>query len=229
MINRFKGPVIKDTALDGDIADFLIGRKDITYEDMEARSKNLTFRQVAETTRSMGMTIGFPRLTIFNIYCFTLGRYQIKQAAAYIRDSFKEKRTPIFISEVSTRSRMAKAQLGSAHKRREKYWVYIQFIEDGPFPQGIEAYYCRCPAGARTSGTCGHVAALMMYLSDLNDDRCIQKDYRSFILDPMDDSNQHAGVDNDNEADSDSENVICESNVDDFLDAEYIDDFPDLI
>lgn len=54
---------------------------------------------------------------------------------------------------------LLRVKLQSRHITSKVYQVWIQYDSDQ-----IKGWFCRCKAGARTVGTCSHVAAVLWYL-----------------------------------------------------------------
>lgn len=184
LINSFKKPVIIDTHLDENLAFSMRERSLIDYSDLPER--NSSRYEEENLTQGVGQRIGFPKLTIFEIYSFTVGRYQIKLARSYIRDSFLERENAcISLADSADGDKIVKVKMASSHSSKTRYNIFIEFVVGGIFPTGIKRYYCTCKSGTRTSGTCGHVAAVMVFLSGLSDDQS-HKNYKAYLLDATD-------------------------------------------
>lgn len=58
-----------------------------------------------------------------------------------------------------------RARICSRFRRRTKYQLWISYVSHGDVNNvPIRGYYCTCKTGARTLGTCVHIASILWYL-----------------------------------------------------------------
>ncbi|XP_035701232.1 uncharacterized protein LOC118433416 [Folsomia candida] len=117
----------------------------------------------------------FPHLSLQYLRDLTFGKYQVKLAPAYVQD--KNTRDGEYRFDLSRESPgLLRAQVYSRHTRAAKYQLWIQFHEvpfeealageqlPHPLPNPIQGWYCQCKTGARTLGTCSHIASVLWFM-----------------------------------------------------------------
>ena len=98
----------------------------------------------------------FPKLDDVTLRLLTLGTYQLKLSTSYIQEYVGgECEMQLFLESEG----LLRVRLQSRHISSKSYLVWIEYDSDH-----IKAWYCKCRAGARTVGTCSHVAAILWYL-----------------------------------------------------------------
>ena len=100
----------------------------------------------------------FPKLSEDDIRSLTFGVYQVRQAALYIDEYLDGGNSNIYISKVY--HNLLHARIQSRHTSAKQHNLWIEFDEND-----VTGWYCQCPAGARTVGTCSHIAGIIWYLS----------------------------------------------------------------
>lgn len=121
----------------------------------------------------------FPRLTEEDIKNITVGVYQLGLAPSYVQDKLQrqdndEYQLELMLNEdrlpesgflrVRTFSRFRNAtrhQAWIAYRSSEQEAGHEDEDEDGSL---ILGYYCTCYSGARTLGTCAHIASILWFL-----------------------------------------------------------------
>ena len=98
----------------------------------------------------------FPKLDDTILRILTLGTYQLKLSSGYIQEYFGG---DCSIQLFRENDGLLHARLQSKHISSKSYLVWIKYDSDH-----VLVWYCRCRAGARTVGTCSHVAAIIWYL-----------------------------------------------------------------
>ena len=98
----------------------------------------------------------FPKLDDITLRLLALGTYQLKLSTSYIQE-YIGRDCDIQLFQES--EGLLRVKLPSRHISFKSYYVWIQYDSDH-----IQAWYCKCRAGARTVGTCSHVPAILWYL-----------------------------------------------------------------
>jgi hypothetical protein len=98
----------------------------------------------------------FPSIDDFTLSLLTLGTYQMKLCQSYAQE-YLDGDCDILVYKES--KDLLRVRLQSRHVSSKSYFVWIQYDSDH-----VKAWYCQCKAGARTVGTCSHVAAVIWYL-----------------------------------------------------------------
>ena len=103
----------------------------------------------------------FPELSLEDLRRLFFGTYQIKQSAAYVEEHLDSSGDYVIELEGSDDD-ILRCTLQSRHSNAIRYKVWIQYSLTG---DPIPAWYCQCKTGARTIGSCAHVASIVWYLS----------------------------------------------------------------
>lgn len=123
----------------------------------------------------------FPNLTVEYLRGLTYGTFQVGLAPSYIQDSSlraemgdeeDEEEDLIFeIDQNTIEPGLIRIKIGSRFRNAIKHQLWVLFNEE--YNQDLDhtnedepilGYYCTCKAGARTLGTCAHIAAVIWYL-----------------------------------------------------------------
>ena len=121
--------------------------------------------------------MGFPKLNESNLREQTFGVYQIKQAKSYTDEHLKDGQYSISVQQNSPN--VLHGLIQSRHISRKKYHVWIKYSESE-----IEAWFCKCKAGARVIGCCAHIATILWYLGlARHTDYKVSKPKTSYFLD----------------------------------------------
>lgn len=102
----------------------------------------------------------FPELSLEYLRDLTVGTYHINLAASYIQDTRqRERQTEVHVDDNNNIENVIRVRIYSRFRNATKYQLWIQYdnVE-------ILAYYCTCKSGARTVGTCAHVASVAWFL-----------------------------------------------------------------
>lgn len=119
-------------------------------------ANNLDRRNASWSSVSESDLNNFPQLTEFQLRAITLGTYQLRQGTSYIQEYLGQD-CSIQLDKES--DGLLRVRIQSRHVSARSYLVWIQYNDCE-----ILGWYCRCRAGARTVGTCSHVAAVLWYL-----------------------------------------------------------------
>ncbi|XP_062619706.1 uncharacterized protein LOC134281247 [Saccostrea cucullata] len=106
-----------------------------------------------------GFAQDFPKLSDSEIRQLTLGVYQVKMAKAYTQEHLQDDGTyEILVNE--DLDGIIGAKIQSRHVSSKKYSCWVKY-EDGV----VISWYCKCKAGARIVGSCGHITSVIWFLS----------------------------------------------------------------
>ena len=121
---------------------------------------NLHRRSISKWSSVNESVSNFPQLDETMLKLLTLGTYQLKLCPSYIQEYMGSECTIDVFRETCD---LIRVRLQSRHISSKTYQVWIQYDSDH-----VKAWYCQCRAGARTVGTCSHVASVIWYLSGLS-------------------------------------------------------------
>lgn len=170
IINKYKETINMRDA-DADLANELLERA-TQVNVMQARVE--VEGLVARRARWIGLNHnhfpGFPRLTLDYLRELTVGVYQVRLSPAYIQDKILRQNA----QEIEFDGRLQepgflRARAFSRYSGANRYQIFIAFVDNIQEEENNEddlilSYYCTCKAGARTLGTCAHVASILWYL-----------------------------------------------------------------
>ncbi|KAL4231065.1 hypothetical protein ACF0H5_008648 [Mactra antiquata] len=108
--------------------------------------------------------LNFPNLDNTMLEILTLGTYQVKLSKSYMQE-YIDSEAECRIQILKETQDLVRVHLQSRHVSSKSYFVWIKFDSDA-----VKAWYCQCRSGARTVGTCSHVAAVVWYLSNISND-----------------------------------------------------------
>ncbi|KAJ8673506.1 hypothetical protein QAD02_014181 [Eretmocerus hayati] len=164
LINAFR-PTITMAGVDGQYANELRARAEMPNVmqarievDNYLRTRNGQWRRLNEFDDA-----DFPNLTEANLQDITAGVYQINLSPAYIQDKLLRDENEVFeFDALINEPGLIRVRIWSRFRNAVKHqlWVAYGYDED----QDILAYYCTCMAGARTLGSCAHVASVLWFL-----------------------------------------------------------------
>ena len=119
----------------------------------------------------------FPKLDDTMLRLLTLGTYQLKLSSSYIQEYIGGDCTIQLFKECPG---LLRVRLQSRHISSKSYLVWIKYDSDH-----VMSWYCKCRAGARTVGTCSHVAAVIWYLGQSRFNQCSYgvKDWGQYLDD----------------------------------------------
>lgn len=112
------------------------------------------------------IVLDFPHLTIEYLRNITLGTYQIKLASSYIQQKLQRDETEILELDIHfNEPGFIRLRIYSRFRRATRYYLWISYnIINNNDDSPISGYNCTCKSGARTLGTCRHVASVLWYL-----------------------------------------------------------------
>lgn len=134
--------------------------------------------------------IGFPRLTLQDLRDITFGEYQLQLAPSYIQDRLQREDREGEVFQLDTYRGdpgIIRVRIFSRFRNATKHQLWIAYnspedaeneLDETESP--ILGYYCTCKSGARTLGTCAHVASILWFLGYARHERDIR--YPTMLL-----------------------------------------------
>ena len=168
----------KDTEEDLLTARRMLDRVSKTNELQQLVEENHLERRSAQWESADECQISdFPKLDDTMLRLLTLGTYQLKMSSSYIQEFVGG---DCIIQLFRENDGLLRVRLQSRHVSSKTYLVWIKYDSDH-----VQAWYCKCRAGARTVGTCSHVAAIIWYLgqSRFSQDRYGVRDWGQYLED----------------------------------------------
>lgn len=108
---------------------------------------------------SENVTPEFPKYNDTELRQLTLGVYQLRMAKSYTHEHMDvDGGFEILISDEI--EGMVCAKIQSRHISAKQYKCWITYTEGD-----IDGWYCKCKAGTRVVGMCGHITSVIWYLS----------------------------------------------------------------
>lgn len=119
--------------------------------------------------------LDFPILNFEYLRDLTVGVYQVKLAPSYIQDKLiRENDDELQLDEHINEPGFLRIRIFSRFRNATRHQTFIAYnnnnrdgvngADDVNADDIIIGYYCTCQSGARTLGTCAHVAAILWYL-----------------------------------------------------------------
>lgn len=180
IINKYHG-VIAMLNTDENLADrMLIKAREVNIVQARVEAENLRRKRARWVQLTNAHVPLFPVLTIDYLRDLTYGTYQVYLAPSYIQDSSlridqdeeeDEERT-FELDQNTNEPGFMRIRVLSRFRSATVHQLWIAFneeyVNDPADPENpddpILGYYCTCKAGARTLGTCAHVASTLWYL-----------------------------------------------------------------
>lgn len=159
IINKYHDPVLMRGA-DIAQAEMLLqrSREDNTLK-LIVDNENLLRRHGRFVNLENNHVPDFPRLTLEYLRDLTVGTYQLKLAPSYIQDTTqREQNNDLQIDMANQLANTIRLRIWSRFQNRVKHQIWIEYHQE------ITGYYCTCKSGARTVGTCAHVASVLWFL-----------------------------------------------------------------
>jgi len=220
IINAFSPPLFNDSEMHLLIANKIVQKleeRNNTLQDM-IQSWNDDNCEPSWSPVDEDCVLEFPTLTREDIHEICLGPYQPRIAKLYNKQHLSETCGYKFYM-AKQRTGLIRVKMQSRHVKRQKYFVWVEFIEHGHGPESIIGHYCKCKAGCRTIGCCGHTAAVLSYLGFQRFEAHVSyRDLYSSILDAAEELSKEHGDEEDIMTDSNAAEIdpdLIESDDDD--------------
>lgn len=174
ILNRYKGPIYMENA-DINLANQLLERAQrVNVMQARVEAENLRDRGGRWTRLNHNHFQDFPRLDLDYLRDLTVGVYQVRLAPGYIQDKIlRDQNEEIQFDELVNAPGLLRARIYSRFTRSVRHQLWIEYrvnfadnennnnvINNPP----IISYYCTCKSGARTLGTCAHIASVIWFL-----------------------------------------------------------------
>ena len=157
IINKYHLQRTKNDKSHQILADEMLKRLNLNNQLMEKALLNK--RKSFKNSSTDIDNLGFPVLDEEYIKSLCFGVYQLKQAKSYTTEHLNDDGLYEF-EFILEETNLIKVKINSRHSSSTKYTSFVRFNS-----KEVEAYYCDCRSGARTIGTCAHVASIIWYLS----------------------------------------------------------------
>lgn len=141
-------------------ADMLLQRsREENILKISVENGNLLRRHGRFVSLENNHVLDFPRLTIEYLRDIIVGTYQIRLAPSYIQSTKqREQNDDLQIDMANLLPNTIRLRIWSRFQNRVKHQIWIEYDQE------ISGYYCTCKSGARTVGTCAHVASVLWFL-----------------------------------------------------------------
>lgn len=170
LINKFH-PLINMPGTLDTATQMLVDSDDVNIVQARVEAENLRTRNGRWIRLNQFHIQSFPRLDIEYLKLLT-GTYHLHLAASYIQDTTRrdgEVDNILEFDELQGEPNFLRFRIFSRFRNAAKHMLWVVFtergdenLEDPALP--ITGYYCTCKSGARTLGTCAHVASVIWFL-----------------------------------------------------------------
>lgn len=127
------------------------------------------------------LVLGFPQLSLDDLYAVSLGPYQIKNALSYFAQHQKDNIFLVQKFQPNPRDRLSaldyanfgitvsdpllvKAYMKSRFRSTKNHHIFVLIDKSKIERASIVEYFCTCETGSRTVGCCSHVMTIIWYL-----------------------------------------------------------------
>lgn len=143
----------------------------VESENLQARNAQRWIKLTSDHVQN------FPLLTLDFLRDLTIGVYQVNLSPSYVQDKLRREANEEFQLKVFRdpqndaipRNGLLRVRIFSIFRNATKYQLWIAFKptdenegEDDDSP--VLGHYCTCKSGARSLGTCAHVASVVWFL-----------------------------------------------------------------
>lgn len=181
IINRYR-PLILMEGANAELAQRLLERaREPNVVQALVEAQNLHTRNAQRWVRlNAGQIQDFPILTIQRLKDLTFGIYQVKLAPSYVQDKLQREGEEEFQLEMLRNQNklpqpgFMRVRVFSRFRNATKHQLWIAYIptdeeneqveDEDENDNHIQGYYCSCKSGARTVGTCAHIASVIWFL-----------------------------------------------------------------
>ncbi|KYN17586.1 hypothetical protein ALC57_10129 [Trachymyrmex cornetzi] len=173
ILNRYH-PIIQMQNADPELAREMLQRS-TTPNVVQARVEvdNLRLRNAQWRRLNYCDVADFPIFDLNYLKDLTVGIYQINLASSYIQDKLLRDNDEEFqLDQHFNEPGFLRIRLYSRFRNATRHQIFISYETDNRDDENaahnlnepINGYYCTCQSGARTLGTCAHVASVLWYL-----------------------------------------------------------------
>ena len=164
LLNRYH-PSIDMVEANAELANnILMRRQQINHLQIRAEAENWHLRRAQWVPVNIADVPNFPHLQLNYLKDLTVGTYQIKLAPSYVQDSILQnpERNEFQLNTLVNEPSLLHLRIFSRFRNATRYQLWISFENNLENP--ISGYYCTCKSGARTLGSCAHVASFIWYM-----------------------------------------------------------------
>ncbi|XP_071581746.1 uncharacterized protein [Temnothorax nylanderi] len=166
LINRFHEPIIMEGANE-DLARAMLQRaQEVNVLKARVEVDNLFNRRGQWVLLDENQVQDFPHFDLQYLRDLCFGVYQVNLAPGYIQNKRQREANEVFeYDQNRLEPNLLRLRIHSRHQNRTKYQLWISYNNDNDNDDPpITGYYCTCKSGARTLGSCAHVASALWYL-----------------------------------------------------------------
>ena len=129
-------------------------------------ANNLGARRAQWVPLDENQAADFPILTLEYIRNLCYGIYQVNLAPGYIQDKLQREANDVLqFDQNRFDPNLIRVRVCSRFSNAGRYQLYITYNnQENNHGPSITGYYCTCKSGARTLGTCAHVASVIWFL-----------------------------------------------------------------
>lgn len=171
IINRYRRLISMEGAT-RELAQTMLEKAE-TANNLQTRviQENLARRNAIWNTLNHNHILDFPPLTLDYLQDLTIGVYQLNLSPSYIQDALsREGNEELEVDENRHEPGLLRMRVYSRFRNATKYQLWINYRPinanggDENNEEAILGYYCTCKMGARTLGTCAHIASALWFL-----------------------------------------------------------------
>lgn len=170
ILNKYREPILMQGAT-ADLARVMLERaRAPNHLQIRVEAENLARRNAIWSRLNHNHILDFPPLTLDYLRDLTIGIYQIKLSSSYIQDKMLRDQSEILeVDEHRVEVGLLRIRIYSRFRNATRYELWIQYNPANNENQEndnepILGYYCTCKTGARTLGTCAHIASTLWFL-----------------------------------------------------------------
>ncbi|XP_043262240.1 uncharacterized protein LOC122403027 [Colletes gigas] len=170
IINKYH-PLISMEGVNTKLAQELLHKsKEVNVVHARVEIERLCYRNAMWIHLNDEHLHNFPHLTLEYLRDLTIGTFQVRLARSYVQDKMQRDDTEEFqLDSLLDEPGLIRVRVFSRFRNATKHQIFIAYnilesdgVDDDTEP--ILGYYCTCKSGARTLGTCSHVASVLWYL-----------------------------------------------------------------
>lgn len=170
IINKYRRPIVMAGAT-AELAQVMLERAQ-TENRLQNRvvAENLARRNAIWNRLNFNHVADFPPLSLNYLKDLTVGVYQLKLSPSYIQDKLlRDETETLEVDEARHERGLLRVRVYSRFRNAIKHQLWIQYrtidnLNENNDDEPIIGYYCMCKTGARTLGTCAHIASVLWFL-----------------------------------------------------------------
>ncbi|KAM0727894.1 hypothetical protein ACS0PU_005363 [Formica fusca] len=171
IINAYH-PLIQMEGANAELAQELLNRsKEVNIVQARVEVERMCTRNAQWIHLQNGQLHDFPRLSLESLRDLTVGTFQVNLAPSYIQDKMQRDGQEEFqLDSLLGEPELIRVRIFSRFRRATKHQIFIAYNNDVTDDDELDirdvilGHYCTCRSGARTLGTCAHIASVLWYL-----------------------------------------------------------------